>query len=185
MHFMGDVTVKCENCGGKRYKNNVLSYTYKGKNIHELLDMTVDQAYEFFEDEKLKNGLRTMQEVGLGYIELGQSHDTFSGGEGQRLKLAKQLNKKGEIYILDEPTSGLHPHDVMNLLKLLNELVDKGNTVLAIEHNMNFIVESDWIIDLGPGGGDKGGEIVAEGTPKDVTESDNSITGRYLKSLNV
>jgi excinuclease ABC A subunit len=182
MHFMGDVTVKCETCFGKRYKPNVLEMLYKSKSIYDVLEMTVNEAIDFFENQKIKNGLSTLKDVGLGYLELGQSHDTLSGGEAQRLKLAKQLNKKGEIYILDEPTAGLHSYDIENLLKLLNTLVDAGNTVLSIEHNMKFIAQSDWIIDLGLYGGDKGGEIIAEGTPMDVAKNKNSITGKYLSS---
>jgi excinuclease UvrABC ATPase subunit len=182
MHFMGDVTVKCDTCSGKRYKDFVLEYRYKDKNISEVLEMTVKEAYEFFEDIKIKMSFETLIKVGLGYIELGQSHDTFSGGEAQRLKLASQLDKKGEIYILDEPTSGLHYSDVEHLMKLINEIVDKGNTVLAIEHNLEFIKQSDWVIDLGPGGGDEGGEIIAQCTPQDIAKVKNSYTGQYLKA---
>jgi len=180
MHFMGDVTVKCETCNGKRYKNYVLNYKYNGKNIDEVLKMTVQEAYDFFEDSEIKKSLETLIKVGLDYIELGQSHDTFSGGEAQRLKLANQLNKKGEIYILDEPTSGLHYSDIKHLMKLINEIVERGNTVLAIEHNMDFISQSDWVIDLGPGGGDEGGEIVAQGTPEEIAKNNDSYTGKYL-----
>lgn len=180
MHFMGDVTVKCEACMGKRFKQNVLDYKYKNKSVAEVLEMTVEEAIVFFDDNEIKKGLQTLQDVGLGYLEIGQSHDTLSGGEAQRLKLAKQLNKKGEIYILDEPTSGLHSYDIDNLMKLLNSLVDSGNTVLAIEHNLKFISQSDWLIDLGLYGGDKGGEIIAEGTPKDVEKNEHSLTGKYL-----
>lgn len=180
MHFMGDVTVKCESCMGKRFKQKILEYTYNNKTIADVLEMTVEEALYFFDDEDIKKGLCTLREVGLGYLEIGQSHDTLSGGEAQRLKLAKQLNKKGEIYILDEPTSGLHSYDIDNLMKLLNSLVDSGNTVLAIEHNLKFIAQSDWLIDLGLYGGDKGGEIIAEGTPKDVKKNEHSLTGKYL-----
>lgn len=180
MHFMGDVTVKCDTCYGKRYKDFVLGYEYKGKNISEILEMTVKEAYEFFEDAKIKKSFETLIKVGLEYIELGQSHDTFSGGEAQRLKLASQLDKKEEIYILDEPTSGLHYSDIEHLMKLINEIVDKGNSVLAIEHNIEFIKQSDWIIDLGPGGGDEGGVIVAQGKPEMIKSNTQSITGKYL-----
>ncbi|MBM3208999.1 excinuclease ABC subunit UvrA [Candidatus Shapirobacteria bacterium] len=183
MHFMGDVTVKCETCLGKRYKEETLTYKYKGKNIHEVLEMTIDESLSFFDDEIIKHRVETLVKVGLGYLELGQSHDTFSGGEAQRLKLASQLHKKGEIYILDEPTAGLHFADIEKLLNLLNELVENGNTVLVIEHNMNFIRNADWIIDLGPGGGNEGGEIVAEGTPESVAENKNSFTGQYLREI--
>lgn len=183
MHFMGDVTVKCETCLGKRYKEETLAYGYRGKNIHEVLEMTIDESLTFFDDELIKHRVETLVKVGLGYLELGQSHDTFSGGEGQRLKLASQLHKKGEIYILDEPTAGLHFADTEKLLYLLNELVENGNTVLVIEHNLNFIRNADWIIDLGPGGGNEGGRIVAEGTPEALAEIRGSFTGQYLKEI--
>ncbi|MHC1716338.1 MAG: ATP-binding cassette domain-containing protein [Candidatus Dojkabacteria bacterium] len=180
MHFMGDVTVKCDTCNGKRYKDFVLEYKFNGKNISEILEMTVKEAYEFFEDSEIKKSFETLIKVGLEYIELGQSHDTFSGGEAQRLKLASQLDRTGEIYILDEPTSGLHYSDIEHLMKLINEIVERGNTVLAIEHNIEFIKQSDWVIDLGPGGGDEGGEIVAQGVPEDIAKVKNSYTGKYL-----
>jgi excinuclease ABC A subunit len=183
MHFMGDVTVKCDTCFGKRYKEEILLYLYKDLNIDDILGLTVKEAFDFFEDIDIKQQLETLISVGLDYIELGQSHDTFSGGEAQRLKLAKQLQKKGQIYILDEPTSGLHYADIEKLLKLLNQLVDNGNTVLAVEHNMTFIAQSDWIIDLGPEGGNKGGYIVAEGTPQEVSHVKQSYTGNYLAML--
>lgn len=183
MHFMGDVTVKCETCLGKRYKEETLAYKYNGKNIHEILEMTIDESLPFFDDEIIKHRVETLVKVGLGYLELGQSHDTFSGGEAQRLKLASQLHKKGEIYILDEPTAGLHFADIEKLLGLLNELVENGNTVLVIEHNMNFIRNADWIIDLGPGGGNEGGKIVAEGTPESVAKNKSSFTGQYLREI--
>jgi len=180
MHFMGDVTVKCDTCNGKRYKDYIFDYKYDNKNISEILEMTVKEAFDFFKDQKIKSSLETLMKVGLDYIELGQSHDTFSGGEAQRLKLASQLDKKSEIFILDEPTSGLHYKDLEHLMKLINEIVDRGNTVLAIEHNIDFIRESDWIIDLGPGGGDEGGEVVAEGTVEDIKENKKSLTAKYL-----
>lgn len=183
MHFMGDVTVKCETCFGKRYKEETLAYKYKGKNIHEILEMTIDESFTFFNDQIIKHRVETLVKVGLGYLELGQSHDTFSGGEAQRLKLASQLHKKGEIYILDEPTAGLHFADIEKLLGLLNELVENGNTVLVIEHNMNLIRNADWIIDLGPGGGNEGGKIVAEGTPESVAKNKSSFTGQYLREI--
>ncbi|OGK47338.1 hypothetical protein A3B46_02280 [Candidatus Roizmanbacteria bacterium RIFCSPLOWO2_01_FULL_39_19] len=183
MHFMGDVTVKCETCLGKRYKEETLAYKYKGKNIHEILEMTIDESFAFFDDGIIKHRVETLVKVGLGYLELGQSHDTFSGGEAQRLKLASQLHKKGEIYILDEPTAGLHFADIEKLLGLLNELVENGNTVLVIEHNMNFIRNADWIIDLGPGGGNEGGKIVAEGAPETVAKNESSFTGQYLREI--
>lgn len=183
MHFMGDVTVKCETCQGKRYRDEILQFKLNGKNIDDILSMTVTEAFNFFNDGIIKEQLRMLISVGLEYIELGQSHDTFSGGEAQRLKLAKQLQKKGEIYILDEPTAGLHFADIEKLMKLLNQIVDNGNTVLAVEHNLSFIANSDWIIDLGPEGGDKGGEIVALGTPTAVAKVSRSFTGQVIAKL--
>jgi excinuclease UvrABC ATPase subunit len=180
MHFMGDVTVLCDTCNGKRYKEFVLDYKYNNKSISEVLEMTVQEAFDFFTDQKIKKSFETLIKVGLGYIELGQSHDTFSGGEAQRLKLASQLDKKSEIFILDEPTSGLHNKDIEHLMKLINEIIDRGNTVLAIEHNIDFIRQADWIIDLGPGGGDEGGEIIAQGTVEDIKLSKQSYTAKYL-----
>lgn len=182
MHFMGDVTVKCETCLGNRFKSNVLKYKYNGKTIAETLKMTVDEAVVFFDIPEIIKGLKTLQDVGLGYLQIGQSHDTLSGGEAQRLKLAKQLNKKSGIYILDEPTAGLHSYDIERLLLLINSLVDSGNTVLTIEHNLKFIAQSDWIIDLGPFGGDCGGKIVAQGTPAEIANNKESITGKYIRT---
>lgn len=180
MHFMGEVSVMCETCIGKRYQPEVLKYKLAGKNIAEILNMTVEEAKAFFVNDYIKEQLQMLIEVGLGYIELGQNHGTFSGGEAQRLKLAKQLKRKGEIYILDEPTAGLHSADIAHLMKLLNNIVDNGNTILAVEHNLGFIANSDWIIDLGPGGGKNGGRIIAQGTPKDVAKVKDSFTGKYL-----
>lgn len=183
MHFMADVKMVCETCEGKKYTPEVLSYKYKGKNIHEVLEMTSEEASNFFDDEQIKKRLNMLTEVGLGYLSLGQTLDTLSGGESQRLKLASNLHKKGEFYVLDEPTSGLHPSDIEKLLKLLNRLVDNGNSVLVIEHNLDVIRNADWIIDLGPDGGDTGGYIVAQGTPEDVARVANSYTGQYLSKL--
>lgn len=180
MHFMADVKMICETCEGKKYTSEVLSFRYKGKNIHEILEMTSEEASEFFDDEQIKKRLNMLTEVGLGYLSLGQTLDTLSGGESQRLKLASSLHKKGEFYVLDEPTSGLHPSDIEKLLKLLNRLVDNGNSVLVIEHNLDVIRNADWIIDLGPEGGDLGGNVVAQGTPEDVAKVANSYTGQYL-----
>ncbi|MEK7163908.1 MAG: excinuclease ABC subunit UvrA [Patescibacteria group bacterium] len=180
MHFMADVKMICETCEGKKYTSEVLSFRYKGKNIHEILEMTSEEAAIFFEDEQIKKRLEMLTEVGLGYLSLGQTLDTLSGGESQRLKLASSLHKKGEFYVLDEPTSGLHPSDIEKLLKLLNRLVDNGNSVLVIEHNLDVIRNADWIIDLGPDGGEKGGQVVAQGTPEDVAKVANSYTGQYL-----
>lgn len=180
MNFLGDVRMKCEKCGGKRYKPEVLEYRYQGKAINEILEMTALEAIEFFEQKSIRAGLQLLVDVGLDYIELGQTLDTLSGGEAQRLKLASRLQNKGEFYILDEPTSGLHFADVEKLVKLLNKLVDNGNTVLVIEHNVDVIRQADWIIDMGPEGGDKGGEIVVEGTVEQVRGCERSWTGKYL-----
>lgn len=187
MHFLPDVYVPCEVCKGRRYNEEALEITYRGKNIAEVLDMTVSEGYEFFKAiPSIENKLRTLEEVGLGYIHLGQSATTLSGGEAQRVKLATELAKRGTgktMYILDEPTTGLHFDDVKKLLSVLDKLVDKGNTVLIIEHNMDMIKSSDWIIDLGPDGGTGGGEIIAEGTPEDVAKVKKSYTGEWLKKV--
>lgn len=181
MNFLGDIKIKCPKCEGKRYKPEVLKYLYNGKNINEVLESTVEEALVFFLQKDIKSRLCILSEVGLDYIELGQSLNTLSGGESQRLKFASRLQSKGEFYILDEPTSGLHFVDIEKLLKLLNRLVDNGNTVLAVEHNLKVIAASDWVIDLGPEGGDKGGEVIVQGTPLDVANCEKSYTGRYLK----
>jgi len=180
MNFLGDVRTKCDKCGGKRYRPEVLEYKYKGKAINEILEMTAVGANEFFSQKSIKTGLEMLLDVGLDYVELGQTLDTLSGGEAQRLKLASRLQNKGEFYILDEPTSGLHFADVEKLMKLLNKLVENGNTVLVIEHNLEVIRKADWIIDMGPEGGDKGGEIVAQGTVEDIKKCSKSWTGKYL-----
>lgn len=180
MNFLGNVRTKCEKCGGKRYRPEVLEYKYKGKAINEILTMTAVETIEFFDQRNIKDGLEMLLAVGLDYVELGQTLDTLSGGEAQRLKLASRLQNKGEFYILDEPTSGLHFADVEKLMKLLNKLVDSGNTVLVIEHNLEVIRQADWIIDMGPEGGDRGGEIVAQGTISDIIKCERSWTGKYL-----
>jgi excinuclease ABC A subunit len=180
MHFLGDVKIVCETCQGKKYQKEVLEHTYKGKNINDVLKMTVDEAIKFFEQESIQRKLRMLKDVGLGYLTLGQTHDTFSGGEAQRLKLASKLHKKGEIFVLDEPTSGLHFADIEKLLSLLNKIIANGNSVIVIEHNLDVIKQSDWIIDMGPFGGEKGGNIVAEGMPIEVSKNKNSVTGKYL-----
>ncbi|MFH1752310.1 MAG: excinuclease ABC subunit UvrA [archaeon] len=180
MHFMGEVKVQCETCQGKKYQEKTLNYKYKDKNIHEILNLTVNEALKFFEEKEIQKKLLMLNEVGLGYLTLGQTHNTLSGGERQRLKLASKLHKSGKIFILDEPTSGLHFADIEKLLKLLNKIVDNNNSVIVIEHNLNVIKQSDWIIDLGPKGGDKGGEIIGEGTPLEITKNTKSITGQYL-----
>lgn len=187
MYFFEDLYVKCEECGGRRYKQEVLNISYNGKNIHQILELTVDEALEFFSDiPSFTNRLKIMASVGLGYLRLGQPATTLSGGEAQRLKICAELgvsNRWDYLYILDEPTVGLHPRDIKNLLKVLNDLVDAGNTVLVVEHNLDVIKCADWIIDLGPEGGDEGGRIVAVGTPEEVAEVKGSYTGRYLKEL--
>lgn len=180
MHFMGDVKTLCETCQGKKYQKEILEYKYKDKNIYDVLEMTINEASKFFEQESIRKKLKMLIDVGLGYLTLGQTHDTFSGGEAQRLKLASKLHKKGEIFVLDEPTSGLHFADIEKLLNLLNKIVDIGNTVIVIEHNLDVIRQSDWVIDMGPFGGDNGGKVVAEGTPVEVSKNNNSVTGKYL-----
>ncbi len=187
MHFLPDVYVPCEVCKGKRYNRETLDVTFKGKNIYDVLDMTVDEALEFFASiPKIKNKIQTMQDVGLGYIKLGQSSTTLSGGEAQRVKLATELSKRSTgrtIYILDEPTTGLHSADVHKLIEVLERLVEGGNTVLVIEHNLDVIKTADYIIDLGPEGGENGGTLVACGTPEEVAENEKSYTGMFLKKI--
>jgi excinuclease ABC subunit A len=187
MHFLPDVYVTCEQCKGRRYNRETLDIKYRGKSIADVLDLTVDQALPLLENfPPIANKLRTLQDVGLGYIELGQSATTLSGGEAQRVKLAKELSKRGTgrtLYILDEPTTGLHFEDTQKLLHVLMKLVDQGNTIVVIEHNLDVIKSADHVIDLGPEGGDAGGRIVAAGTPEDVAEHDASATGRFLAPL--
>ena len=187
MQFLSDVYVKCDECNGKRYNSETLGVMYKGKNIADILQMTVEEALKFFENiPAIKKKLETVLDVGLGYIKLGQSSTTLSGGEAQRVKLASELSKRGTgktLYILDEPTTGLHFADVQKLLDVLNRLVNVGNTVIVIEHNMDVIKNSDWIIDLGPEGGDEGGNLVISGTPKEVSSFSKSYTGKYLKKV--
>ncbi|MBE7009632.1 MAG: excinuclease ABC subunit A, partial [Ruminococcaceae bacterium] len=187
MHFLPDIYVPCEVCHGKRYNRETLEVRYKGRNIADVLDMTVEEALDFFRDiPKIEGKLRTLYDVGLGYIRLGQSSTTLSGGEAQRVKLATELSKRATgrtIYILDEPTTGLHADDVRRLLGVLQRLVDAGNTVLVIEHNLDVIKSADHIIDLGPEGGVGGGTIVASGTPEQVAKVKKSYTGQYLKKL--
>ncbi len=187
MHFLPDVYVHCESCQGRRYNRETLDIRYKGKTIDDVLQMTVEEALEFFSAiPALKNRLTTLLQVGLGYIQLGQSATTLSGGEAQRVKLSKELARRATgdtLYILDEPTTGLHFHDVAKLLDVLHALVDRGNTVIVIEHNLDVIKTADWIVDLGPEGGDRGGEIVVAGTPEQVAACPASHTGRYLKPV--
>jgi excinuclease ABC subunit A len=187
MHFLPDVYVTCDVCKGKRYNRETLEVTFKGKSIADVLDMTVDEACEFFAAvPAIRDKLVTLARVGLGYIHVGQQATTLSGGEAQRVKLAKELSKRATgrtLYILDEPTTGLHFHDVAKLLEVLHELVDQGNTVVVIEHNLEVIKTADWIIDLGPEGGDGGGEIVASGRPEAIVKEKRSYTGKFLQEL--
>ena len=187
MHFLPDVFVPCDVCGGKRYNRETLEVRYKGKNIYEVLEMTVEDAEKFFENiPKIKRKLQTLREVGLGYIKLGQPATTLSGGEAQRVKLATELSRRGTgktIYVLDEPTTGLHTADVHQLISVLQKLTDNGNTVVIIEHNLDVIKTADYIIDMGPEGGDKGGTVIAKGTPEQVAECKKSYTGQYLKQV--
>jgi excinuclease ABC subunit A len=187
MHFLPDVYVPCEICKGKRYNRETLEIKYKGKSISDVLEMTIEEAVEFFGPiPKIHRKLVTLLDVGLGYIRLGQPATTLSGGEAQRVKLAEELSKRSTgrtIYILDEPTTGLHFEDVRRLLGVLHRLVDQGNTIVCIEHNLDVIKTADWIIDMGPEGGNAGGKVVAMGTPEQVAETEGSHTGQFLKSL--
>ena len=185
MNFLSDVYVPCEVCKGKRYNKETLEVKYKGKSISDVLDMTVEEALQFFENiPRIKQKIQTLYDVGLGYIKLGQPSTTLSGGEAQRIKLATELSKRATgktLYILDEPTTGLHIDDVHRLVDILQRLVDTGNTVIVIEHNLDLIKTADYIIDLGPEGGDKGGEIIAVGTPEKICQNERSYTGQFLK----
>jgi len=187
MHFLPDVYVRCEVCRGQRYNAGSLEIRYKGKNIAEVLEMTVDQALEFFGPVPgLRDRFQTLADVGLGYIQLGQSATTLSGGEAQRLKLSRELSKRATgrtLYILDEPTTGLHLADIEKLLLVLSRLVNAGNTVIIIEHNLEVIKTADYLIDLGPEGGDRGGELVAAGTPEELARHRESHTGRFLREI--
>jgi excinuclease ABC subunit A len=187
MHFLPDVYVTCETCHGLRFNRDTLEIKYKGKNIAEVLDMTVLQAFSFFENvPNIKNKLKTLLDVGLGYIKLGQSAVTLSGGEAQRIKLSRELSKRDTgrtLYLLDEPTTGLHFADVKKLLEVLQHLVSLNNTVLVIEHNLDVIKTADYIIDLGPEGGDRGGYLVGAGTPEQIAAIPESYTGRFLKQV--
>jgi excinuclease ABC subunit A len=187
MHFLPDVYVPCEVCKGARYNRDTLDITFKGKNIAEILDMPCEEALEFFSNQPaISRHMQTIVDVGLGYVRLGQPSPTLSGGEAQRVKLASELSKRSTghtIYILDEPTTGLHFEDIRKLLTVLGRLVDQGNTVLVIEHNLDVIKTADWVIDLGPEGGDGGGTVVVEGTPEKVAKTAESYTGQFLAPL--
>ena len=184
MHFLPDVYVQCDQCKGKRYNRETLEVHFKNKSIADVLDMTVEEGVDFFKAvPAIRDKLAMLNQVGLGYVHIGQAATTLSGGEAQRVKLAKELSRRATgrtLYILDEPTTGLHFEDVRKLLEVLQHLVDQGNTIVVIEHNLEVIKVADWIIDLGPEGGDKGGKIVAEGTPEDVADTPGSYTGHYL-----
>jgi excinuclease ABC subunit A len=185
MYFLPDKYVECPECCGRRYNKEILEIKYKGADIAEVLDMNIEEALNFFRlTPAIKGKLALLKKIGLGYIKLGQPAPSLSGGEAQRVKLGTELSLKSTgktIYILDEPTTGLHSADIKNLITVLEELVSKGNTVLVIEHNLDIIRNADWVIDLGPEGGDKGGEVIAEGTPKDIAKIKESYTGRWLK----
>ncbi|MFC5448666.1 excinuclease ABC subunit UvrA [Paenibacillus aestuarii] len=179
--FLESVKLPCEVCGGKRFKEEVLAYKLNGKNIAEVLEMTVEQALEFFQLKEVVRKLQAMSDVGLNYVTLGQPLSTLSGGECQRIKLASELHKNGSIYVMDEPTTGLHMSDIGHLLEIMNRLVNAGNTVIVIEHNLDVISQADWIIDMGPDGGSNGGQVVFEGTPMEIIQAQQSITGSYLR----
>lgn len=187
MHFLPDVYVPCDQCKGKRYNRETLEIQYKGKGIHEVLDMTIEEARGFFDAiPALARKLQTLIDVGLSYIRLGQSATTLSGGEAQRVKLSRELSKRGTgqtLYILDEPTTGLHFADIQQLLTVLHQLRDQGNTIVVIEHNLDVIKTADWIVDLGPEGGSGGGEILVSGTPETVAECEQSHTARFLRPI--
>jgi excinuclease ABC subunit A len=186
MHFLPDAYIPCDSCKGKRYNRETLEIRYKGKNIAEALEMTVSEALQFFLNiSPLRRKLEVLEDVGLGYLQLGQPASTLSGGESQRVRLSRELGKNAKgntLYILDEPTTGLHFVDIQKLLQVINSLVDSGNTVIVIEHNLDVIKSADYIIDLGPEGGDKGGEVIAQGTPEEVGMNPGSYTGSFLKA---
>ena len=187
MHFLPDIYVPCEVCDGRRYNRETLEVTYKGKNIYEVLEMTIEEAREFFDAvPALQRRLQTLLDVGLSYVKLGQAATTLSGGEAQRVKLARELSRRDTgrtLYILDEPTTGLHFQDIQMLLDVLNRLRDHGNTIVVIEHNLDVIKTADWIVDLGPEGGDGGGRVIAQGTPEKVAKAKGSHTGHFLKTM--
>ena len=187
MQFMADLVLECEACHGHRFKHDILDVRYEGKNIDDVLNMTISEAIQFFEasgQKTITNRLRPLEEVGLGYIKLGQNSSTLSGGENQRVKLAYFIGQEKQeptLFIFDEPTTGLHFHDIQRLLNAFNALIERGHTILIIEHNMEIIKSADYVIDMGPEGGDRGGELVACGTPEEIAANEKSITGKYLK----
>jgi excinuclease ABC subunit A len=186
MHFLPPILVKCEVCKGKRFNRETLEVKHKGKNIADVLDLTVEEAIDFFEDiYSISEKLKVLNDIGLGYIKLGQSATTLSGGEAQRIKLAKELSNSSTktIYLLDEPTTGLHYYDIELLIKILQKLVERQNTVIVIEHNLHLIKNCDFIIDLGLEGGEKGGKVIATGTPLQISQNKNSYTGKFLKQI--
>ena len=178
--FLDSVKLPCEVCAGRRFKEEVLAYKLNGKSIADVLEMTVEQALAFFDLKEVRRKLQALSDVGLDYMTLGQPLSTLSGGECQRIKLASELHKQGSIYVMDEPTTGLHMSDVGQLLGIMNRLVDAGNTVIVIEHNLDVISQADWIIEMGPEGGSGGGQVVFEGTPSQIIHAEHSVTGRYL-----
>ena len=188
MQFMADLVLECEACHGHRFKHDILDVHYEGKNIDDVLNMTISEAIQFFGEHGEKtivNRLKPLEEVGLGYIKLGQSSSTLSGGENQRVKLAYFIGQEKQeptLFIFDEPTTGLHFHDIERLLKAFNALIERGHTILIIEHNMEIIKSADYVIDMGPDGGDKGGQLVACGTPEEIAACKNSITGKFLSA---
>lgn len=183
MSFLDDVTMTCDTCQGERYTPEVLELEYRKKNISQVLGLTVNEAIDFFKNHQIIRKLKVIQSVGLGYLELGQSLNTLSGGEAQRIKLASELHKRGNIYVMDEPTTGLHMADIEKLLQIIHQLVESRNSVIVIEHNLDIIKNGDWVIDMGPEGGSKGGEIIAEGTPEEICKNVHSYTGTYLKKV--
>ncbi|MEY8355740.1 hypothetical protein AALB39_20605 [Lachnospiraceae bacterium 54-53] len=187
MHFLPDVEVVCPVCHGKRYQKPVLNIKFKGQSISDVLELSIDEALVLFaNEESIRLKLKVLQDVGLGYLSLGQSAATLSGGEAQRLKLAKELSRNSagkSLYLFDEPTTGLHPHDAARLINVFDRLVRLGNSVIVIEHNVDVILASDWVIDLGPEGGNQGGEIVAQGTPEEIMRNTRSVTGKVLSGL--
>jgi excinuclease ABC subunit A len=187
MHFLPTVYVPCDVCGGKRYQSETLEVTYKNKNIYDVLEMTIEEALEFFNDiPAIHDRLRVLDQTGLGYLKLGQSATTLSGGEAQRIKISSELYRRHTektIYLLDEPTVGLHYEDVRKLIQILDKLVQQGNTVVVIEHNLDLIKCADYVIDMGPEGGKNGGQVIATGTPEEVADTDGSYTGKYLSKM--